>query len=107
MLILNYCILWIVICFFLKDVTDRQPEDRTKTRTERPAEINDISKDGKPIYVLHTKQIRLSMLKMINILYTWLFLGHTDMYTVLGYKSSSLEGNHSIRLFYYFIYINA
>ena len=93
---------------FLKDVTDRQPEDRTKTKTERPAEINDISKDGKPIYVYCTeKKIRLSMLLMIIILYTWLCIGQTDMYTVLAYNSSILEGNHSIRLSHHFIYTNA
>ena len=56
--------------FFFKDVTDRILEDRTKTRTERPAEINDVTKDGKPINVLRRKQIRRSMLKMIKILYT-------------------------------------
>lgn len=56
--------------FFLKDVTDRILEDRTKTRTERPVEINYVSKDGKPINVLRRKQIRLCMLKMIKILYT-------------------------------------
>lgn len=106
MLILNCSIHWTVICDFT-DVTDRQPEDRTKTKTERPAEINDISKDGRPIYVLHRIQIRLSMLLMIIILYTWLFIGQTDMYTVLAYKSSILEGNHSIRLSHHFIYTNA
>ena len=34
---------------FLKVVSDKKPEDQTKTGTTRPAKIDNISKDGKPI----------------------------------------------------------
>ena len=30
-------------------VTDKKPEDPTKTGTTQPAKIDNISKDGKPI----------------------------------------------------------
>ena len=34
---------------FFKVFTDKKPEDQTKTGTIRPAKIDNISKDGKPI----------------------------------------------------------